>query len=130
MILLATDALNQKKDGQALLGALPITVRRNRFGSQVDSFQIQLNEPAQVLALGEDSTRGFPALFIRAPVVESVGEGVEVLTWLQRYPDAPREAVAVRYKNILACAFHPELTNDDRWHRYFINMVAAARQTE
>ncbi|RKP07754.1 glutamine amidotransferase subunit pdxT [Thamnocephalis sphaerospora] len=128
MILLSADALNQKKDGQALLGALPITVRRNRFGSQVDSFQIELQEPVEVLSEGDKGSAGFPALFIRAPVVEKVGEDVKVLTWLPRTSGESSEAVAVRHGDILACAFHPELTGDDRWHRYFVRMVADARR--
>ncbi|KAI9591840.1 PdxT/SNO family [Syncephalis fuscata] len=136
MILLSSDAVNQKQDGQALLGALPITVRRNRFGSQVESFQVVLTEPPEVIHVNDDPTtttdstaepNGFPALFIRAPVVEKISEKVEVLTRLTRVAGEPGEVVAVRHNDILVCAFHPELTGDNRWHRYFINMTIAAR---
>ncbi|KAI8048123.1 PdxT/SNO family [Syncephalis plumigaleata] len=130
MILLSSEAHNQKQDGQALLGALPITVYRNRFGSQVESFEATLSEPKAVLcATGStaDEAKGFPALFIRAPVVEAVGEDVQVLTRVERVPGKPAEVVAVRYRDILACAFHPELTGDNRWHHYFVRMVIEAR---
>jgi 5'-phosphate synthase pdxT subunit len=129
MILLSSEAHNQKQNGQALLGALPITVYRNRFGSQVESFEAILTEPDAVLCATESTTnesKGFPALFIRAPVVEAIGEGVEVLTRVERVPGAPAEVVAVRYRDILACAFHPELTGDNRWHHYFVQMVIEA----
>ena len=93
------------------LGALAIAVRRNAFGRQVDSFETDLAVPA----LGQQA---FHAVFIRAPIVEEVGDGVEVLAKLDN-----GNAVAVRQANALATAFHPELTEDDRFHRYFIDMV-------
>ncbi len=100
------------------LGLMDICVSRNWFGRQVDSFE------------DEFEFRGleggpFLAVFIRAPVVESVGEGVEVVARL-----VDGKAVAVRSGNLLATAFHPELTSDSRVHEYFVNMVreaAAAR---
>jgi 5'-phosphate synthase pdxT subunit len=95
------------------LGALAIAVQRNAFGRQVDSFEAELAVPA----LGQQP---FHAVFIRAPVVEDVGDGVEVLAKLGN-----GNAVAVRQGNALATAFHPELTEDDRFHRYFIDMVRA-----
>ena len=95
------------------LGALAIAVRRNAFGRQVDSFEADLAVPA----LGQQP---FHAVFIRAPVVEEVDDGVEVLAKLE-----DGRAVAVRQANALATAFHPELTEDDRFHRYFIDMVRA-----
>jgi 5'-phosphate synthase pdxT subunit len=95
------------------LGALAIAVQRNAFGRQVDSFETDLEVPA----LGEQA---FHAIFIRAPIVEEVDDGVEVLAKLEN-----GKAVAVRQANALATAFHPELTEDDRFHRYFIDMVRA-----
>jgi len=95
------------------LGALAITVQRNAFGRQVDSFETDLVVPA----LGEQP---FHAVFIRAPIVEEVGDGVEVLATLEN-----GKAVAVRQANALATAFHPELTEDHRFHRYFVDMVRA-----
>ncbi|RKP11452.1 PdxT/SNO family [Piptocephalis cylindrospora] len=117
LILLSEKAENTKKGGQELLGLLPITVLRNRFGSQTDSFETHLSVPV----LGQD----FLALFIRAPVIESVreGEGVEVMAKLEN-----GEIVAVRKDDILGCAFHPELTGDRRWHQYFVGMAGEARE--
>jgi 5'-phosphate synthase pdxT subunit len=100
------------------LGALAIAVRRNAFGRQVDSFETDLVVPA----LGEQP---FHAVFIRAPIVEEVDDGVEVLAKLE-----DGKAVAVRQANALATAFHPELTEDDRFHRYFIDMVRAHKNVK
>jgi 5'-phosphate synthase pdxT subunit len=107
MILLAKDVVDGKP-GQPLLEVMDIAVRRNAFGRQVDSFEADLT----VQALGD---RPFHAVFIRAPAVERVGEGVEVLARLE-----DSSVVAVRQGNLLATAFHPELTDDDRFHRYFV----------
>ena len=95
------------------LAALDIAVRRNAFGRQVDSFEADLAVPA----LGATA---FHAVFIRAPIVEEIGAGVEVLATLE-----DGKAVAVRQGNALATAFHPELTEDDRFHRYFLEIVRA-----
>jgi len=100
------------------LDALAITVRRNAFGRQVDSFEADLAVPA----LGQQA---FHAVFIRAPIVEEVSDGVEVLAKLEN-----GKAVAVRQANALATAFHPELTEDDRFHRYFIDMVRAHKDVQ
>jgi len=107
--------LAQRVSDQAwpTLDALAIAVRRNAFGRQVDSFETDLAVPA----LGQQP---FHAVFIRAPIVEEVGDGVEVLATLEN-----GKAVAVRQANALATAFHPELTEDDRFHRYFVDMVRA-----
>ncbi|RLC86900.1 MAG: pyridoxal 5'-phosphate synthase glutaminase subunit PdxT, partial [Chloroflexi bacterium] len=91
-------------------GLMDVAVRRNAFGRQVESFEADLEVPA----LGEPP---FHAVFIRAPVVTSIGEGVEVLTRLEG-----GAIVAVRQGNLLATAFHPELTDDERFHRYFLNL--------
>ena len=99
------------------LAALDISVRRNAFGRQVDSFETDLSVPSLGAA-------PFHAVFIRAATVEEAGEGVEVLAALE-----DGRMVAVRQGNTLATAFHPELTDDDRFHRYFLKLVRA-RETE
>lgn len=109
MILLAREIVDGIP-GQPALGLMDITVRRNAFGRQVNSFETDLEVPA----LGEVP---FPAVFIRAPVIERVGLEVEVLARLE--DGAP---VAVRQGNLLATAFHPELTSDTRFHRYFLEL--------
>jgi pyridoxal 5'-phosphate synthase pdxT subunit len=101
---------------QPLIGAMDITVNRNAFGSQVDSFETDL----RVAALGE---KPFRAVFIRAPLITGVGPGVEILATL---PD--RGIVAARQGNILVSAFHPELTDDLRIHQYFLNMIHNAKE--
>lgn len=110
MILLATDTGARE---QPLLRMMDITVRRNAFGRQVDSFV----EPIEVPVL--DGGAPFPAVFIRAPLIERVGPGVEVLA---RLPEGP--IVAARQGSLLATAFHPELTADRRFHRYFLALGA------
>ena len=121
MILLAGTVEDGRPDQQQL-AAVDMVVRRNAFGRQVDSFESELT------VTGVD---GGPvhAVFIRAPWVESVGEGVEVLA---RVPDIPASGaaagriVAVRQGSVLATAFHPELTGDERVHRLFVETVRAA----
>ncbi|MGA2111871.1 MAG: pyridoxal 5'-phosphate synthase glutaminase subunit PdxT [Anaerolineales bacterium] len=114
-ILLACDAQQE----QPLLGLMNIVVRRNAFGRQVQSFEEDLDIPA--IAAGEDGRAGpFHAVFIRAPWIERVGPGVQPLA---RLPDGT--IVAAREKQWLASSFHPELTQDDRFHRYFLRIVAA-----
>ncbi|MDP2989528.1 MAG: pyridoxal 5'-phosphate synthase glutaminase subunit PdxT [Kiritimatiellota bacterium] len=111
-IFLSKDARRE----QPLLGLMDITVERNAFGRQVDSFEIDLVIPVLKSASGENPP--FHAIFIRAPLIESVGKGVEILSAL---PDG--RVVAARQGHWLATAFHPELTGDDRLHRYFLEMV-------
>jgi len=101
---------------QPLLGLMDIVVERNAFGRQVDSFEMDLDLPA-LGSEGNGQPRPFHAVFIRAPLIERVGEGVEVLA---RLPDG--RIVAARQRNLLATSFHPELTKDDRLHRYFLNL--------
>ena len=111
MILLASEILDAGEPGReaSALGAIDMTVRRNAFGRQVDSFE------------GDIDFRGLddpvPAVFIRAPWVESVGPDVEVLAC------AADHIVAVRQGRVLATAFHPEMTRDRRVHRLFVDMV-------
>lgn len=95
------------------LGAIDVEVRRNAFGRQVDSFEVNLPVPA----LGP---KPFKAIFIRAPYIDKVGAGVEVLVTL---PGG--QAVAARQGKIIVTAFHPELGTDDRFHRYFLDIVRA-----
>jgi len=110
MIVLAKEVVDGAAD-QPLLALMDVVVRRNAFGRQVDSFEADLDVPA----LGQ---MPFHAVFIRAPLIEQVREGVEVLASL-----ADGAAVAVRQGNLLATAFHPELTADDRFHRYFLSLA-------
>ncbi|MBA8990311.1 5'-phosphate synthase pdxT subunit [Curtobacterium pusillum] len=100
--------------GQQTLGVLDTTVRRNAFGSQNDSFEIDVPMPA----LGDAPVH---AVFIRAPVVEEHGPGVEVLGAL---PDG--QVVAVQQGNVIASAFHPEVAGEDRFHRRFLDLVRSA----
>jgi len=94
------------------LGLMDITVRRNAFGRQVDSFETELVIPV----LGE---KPFPGVFIRAPIIEQANSNVEILTRLNN-----GTIVAARQGKLLAAAFHPELTSDLRFHKYFLNIVA------
>ena len=110
MILLADQILDAKV-GQKTFGGLDITVRRNAFGRQVDSFESDI-------AFSDGSDQAIRAVFIRAPWVEKIGATVEVLASVDSHP------VAVRSKTALATSFHPELTGDNRIHRYFIEQVA------
>lgn len=117
MILLADDAAGQKLGGQALIGGLNVTVNRNYFGRQVDSFEAELKVPA----LGDDP---FHAVFIRAPAITAVSAGVQTLATVPSAEEGNEEVIAaVRKSAILATAFHPELTDDLRWHRYFLQIV-------
>jgi len=108
MILLARDIGGLD---QPLLGVMDIAVKRNAFGRQLDSFEEALSVPS----LG---TAPFRGVFIRAPLIEKTGAGVSVLATL---PDG--RVVAARQGTLLATAFHPELTDDGRVHRYFLDMI-------
>jgi 5'-phosphate synthase pdxT subunit len=126
MIMLADRIVDARPDQQTL-GGLDITVRRNAFGRQVDSFEDDLHIPAiaelTTAPKGHPST--FKAVFIRAPWVEEMGEGIQVLATVEVGPAAGR-VVAIRAGNLLATAFHPEVTGDYRIHEYFMQMVRAA----
>ena len=110
MILLAEEILDAKA-GQKSFGGLEITVRRNAFGRQVDSFESDIE-------FADGSTDLMRAVFIRAPWVEKVSDSVQILASVDSHP------VAVRSRTALATSFHPELSGDDRIHRYFIEQVA------
>ena len=102
---------------QPLLGLMDVNVKRNAFGRQVDSFETDLNVPA--IATPENALP-FHAVFIRAPLIESVGVGVDVLA---RLPEGNGVIVAARQGKLLVTSFHPELSPDDRFHRYFISLA-------
>ncbi|TMW91154.1 hypothetical protein EJD97_014701 [Solanum chilense] len=136
---LANIATGQKTGGQKLIGGLDCTVHRNFFGSQIQSFETELPIP-QVVA-EDGGPPSFRAVFIRAPAILDVGPDVEVLSdiplsaieTLNFNPAIQKEEestesgkkviVAVKQGNLLATAFHPELTADTRWHSYFLKMV-------
>jgi 5'-phosphate synthase pdxT subunit len=107
MILLASEILDGRSD-QRSFSAIDISVRRNAFGRQVDSFEATINS-----SVGE-----FHGVFIRAPRIERVGDDVEVLGSIKDEP------VLVRQGNVLAASFHPELSNDARLHEYFVSITA------
>ncbi len=112
MILLANEISD--RDEVEPLGVMRIRVRRNAFGRQRESFETELPIPV----LGE---KPFPGVFIRAPIVEQVNSGVEILA---RLGDT---TVATRQEKLLASAFHPELTDDPRFHQYFLDIVSGRR---
>ena len=114
MIMLADRVLDARPD-QETVGGLDVVVRRNAFGRQVDSFEMDVDVPV----LGAEP---FPAVFIRAPWVEGVGPDVDVLATISTGERAGT-IVGVRQGSVLATSFHPELTDDDRVHRYFVDMV-------
>lgn len=121
-------AAGEKEGGQALIGTLNVEVARNFFGSQIHSFEAKLKAPACLpKCQGFDDT--FRAVFIRAPAIVGQSEGVEVLATYVLNQDEKKEAqldsvvVAVREKHLMATAFHPEITNDPRWHMLFLQMV-------
>jgi pyridoxal 5'-phosphate synthase pdxT subunit len=114
MILLSDQILDGRKD-QETIGGLDITVKRNAFGRQVDSFE-------KVIDLDLIGISKFTAVFIRAPWVEKVGAQVEVIASL---PNADQDSriVMVKQGNLLATSFHPELTGDNRIHQYFVSLL-------
>ena len=114
MIMLAGTILDGRPD-QETFGGMDMTVRRNAFGRQVDSFEGNVE-------ISDIAGGPFHAVFIRAPWVEEVGAEVRVMGRVADGPAAGR-IVAVRQGNLLATAFHPELTGDLRVHRYFVEMV-------
>ena len=114
-IFLSRDA---RRD-QPLLGLMDISVERNAFGRQVDSFETDLSVPVL-----RESNRPFPAVFIRAPIIDRVGPEVEVLARVPA-PVASDSAwiVAAREGHLLATSFHPELSRDTRFHEYFLEFA-------
>jgi 5'-phosphate synthase pdxT subunit len=115
MIMLA-DRIADARPDQQTLGGIDITVRRNAFGRQVDSFEEDIH------FRGLEGT--LRAIFIRAPWVEETGDGVEVLARVEEGPAAGR-IVAVRQGHLLATSFHPEVSGDHRVHRLFVELVSS-----
>jgi pyridoxal 5'-phosphate synthase pdxT subunit len=118
-ILLSKDA----RRAQPLLGLMDIIVERNAFGRQVESFETEILVPA-LQAVSEDNPP-YHAVFIRAPLIESVDGDAQTLAAL---PDG--RIVAAQQKNLLVTSFHPELTVDDRFHRYFVHLIDVANGKE
>jgi 5'-phosphate synthase pdxT subunit len=110
-LIMLADTVLDSIDGQQSIGGFDIAVRRNAFGSQLDSFETDLDVPV----LGQPPVH---AVFIRAPVVESVGPQARALAEL-----ADGRVVAVEQDNLLGTAFHPEMTGDTRFHEYFLRKV-------
>ena len=125
MIMLADEVLDGRDDRPSF-GGIDMSVRRNAFGRQVDSFEVDLSfEKSVGVAL---AVRPFPAVFIRAPWVERVGDEVAVLAQVPGaktadVTEAAGKIVAVRQGRLLATSFHPELTHDRRVHQYFLEIV-------
>jgi len=111
-IFLSKDARRK----QPLLGLMDIIVERNAFGRQVDSFEVALDVP--VLEKIDPENPPYHAVFIRAPLIESVHGDAQILSQLD-----DGRIVAAQQGNLLATSFHPELTNDNRFHRYFIELA-------
>ncbi|ORE06761.1 SNO glutamine amidotransferase [Rhizopus microsporus var. microsporus] len=125
MIMLAKEAHGAKKGGQQLLNALDVSVNRNQFGSQKESFKTLLHLPD---ILGQEP---FDAVFIRAPVISEIkSPNVKVVGRLeQKVGQTEAEtAVAVLQDHLFATAFHPELTNDNRLHEFFVNLAIKYKQ--
>lgn len=115
-IFLSKDSFQAAHRQQPLLELMDITVERNAFGRQIASFETDVEFPA-LREISPDETP-FHAIFIRAPLIASVAGDAEILSTL---PDG--RIVAAQQSHLLATAFHPELTNDDRVHRYFLRLV-------
>jgi len=101
---------------QPLLGLMDIKVARNAFGRQLDSFEAELDIPELKQASG--TTNPYHAIFIRAPIIESVSSGTKILASI---PDG--RIVAAQQGHLLATSFHPELTDDTRFHKYFLSLA-------
>jgi pyridoxal 5'-phosphate synthase pdxT subunit len=110
-LIMLADTVLDSINGQQTLGGLDVTVRRNAFGSQLDSFETDIAMPV----LGDPPVH---AIFIRAPVVESVGDGVSVLGALD-----DGRIVAVEQGNLLGTSFHPEITGETRFHEHFLRKL-------
>ena len=119
LIMLANKITDGRADQQTI-GGLDIVAKRNAFGRQRDSFEMNLDIPV----LGELPFKG---VFIRAPLVQSVGADVAVLAKIpaETFDDEDERIVAVQQGNLLATSFHPEITSDNRIHEYFLEMVRA-----
>ncbi len=110
-LIMLADTVRDRIEGQQSFGGLDVVVRRNAFGTQLDSFETDLDIPE----LGEEPVH---AVFIRAPIVEEVGEKAHALAELE-----DGRVVAVEQGSLLGTSFHPEVTGDDRFHRYFLRKL-------
>ncbi len=117
-LIMLADRILDGIAGQQTLGGLDVSVRRNAFGSQVDSFETDLDIPA----VGEEPMH---AVFIRAPIVEKVGPAATALAQV-----ADGRVVAVEQGNLLGTSFHPEITGDTRFHEYFLSKVRDAARVQ
>jgi pyridoxal 5'-phosphate synthase pdxT subunit len=122
-LVLLSREVHGGRDDQRSFGVLDCVVLRNGYGRQAESFETLLEVPKVSAELGVEDAP-MPAVFIRAPVIESVGPAVEVLATLPR-PNAAAQPVVCRQANALASAFHPELTADRRLHELFVSMARA-----
>jgi pyridoxal 5'-phosphate synthase pdxT subunit len=113
-LIMIADEVVDSIDGQQSIGGLHVSVRRNAFGSQLDSFETDI----PIAVLGDPPVH---AVFIRAPVVETIGEGVTAIASLE-----DGRIVAVEQGDLLGTSFHPEMTGDTRFHEYFLAKVRAA----
>ena len=120
-LIMLADSISDGRADQETIGGLNITAKRNAFGRQVDSFEIDLHIPA----IGEPD---YHAVFIRAPLVEAASSAVEVLAAIpaDKSLTGTDQVVAVRQGNLMATSFHPEITSDLRIHKYFVDMVRSA----
>lgn len=114
-LILLADRITDAAPGQQTFGGLDVTVQRNAFGSQLDSFEAEVASPIE----GEEPAT---VAFIRAPIVVEVGERAEALASV-----TGDRVVAVRQDNLLGISFHPEVTGDTSWHRHFLELVEEAR---
>ncbi|CEG46465.1 pyridoxal 5-phosphate glutaminase subunit pdx2 [Plasmopara halstedii] len=126
MIMLSQQAKHAEEGGQTLIGGLNVSVSRNFFGAQVHSFEMLIAGPP-----GLDTTP-YNAVFIRAPAIISVDDNIEILSRVANAKPADGSdpvdvIVAARKDNILVTAFHPEITDDTRWHQYFIETIVLPR---
>ena len=92
------------------ISVMDMEVKRNAFGRQIDSMEVDIKIP-------KISDKEFPAIFIRAPIIENIGKQIEILAEVDNY------IVMAQQKNLLVSAFHPELSNDNRIHQYFLNLL-------
>jgi 5'-phosphate synthase pdxT subunit len=120
-LIMLAEKLTDGRADQETIGGLQITAKRNAFGRQVDSFEIDL----QIPVIGEDP---YHAVFIRAPLVEAASDSVEVLAAIPANQSltGTDQVVAVRQDNLMATSFHPEITSDLRIHKYFVEMVRSS----
>jgi len=122
--LLAREAQHAKTGGQFVLGGLDIQVSRNFFGRQVSSFEANVDVNNDILQGKDGNSSYYNGVFIRAPAVSDLmNDSVQILATVIHSKSAKPVIVGVKQNNIMATAFHPELTNDLRWHKYFLELV-------